>query len=506
MITKRDLALCVISALLLPAAFVIPYAGILSWILLVPFFSAIWDKSPKDAFRLGILVGALANAVGMYWIIGTITRFGGFPEAVSFLFHLILSAYTGAYIGIFAYISARLNIFQRRGALCVLLAASIWTSLEFLFPFLFPYGISNTQANYLPAMQIADLFGVYSISFIIVAVNFAVFKCIRLGRSASYPEAAAAAALLALTLGYGFWRIEAVDRWAETSEKIKVGVVQANFDFFEKTPENEEFVSSTHKIMSESIDAPDLVIWPETAIQAWIPLTEKTLASKGAAAVPPIGGAYFIVGGLSYGAIEGEGGRRAQFNTAFLSDSEGAILGRYHKIKLLLFGEYLPFARYFPSLKQLSPATGDFTPGSALEIFEIPAKGLRIAPLICYEDIIPSFAKRFSEKGANLLVNITNDAWFGRTFAAYQHLLVSIPRAIETRLYLVRATNTGVSAVIDPVGRVIAKTEIFERTTLEARVGIMNHGKTIYARIGNAFSWGCLALWVGYWGLRKARK
>ncbi len=146
-ITKYDLILSVISGVLLPVAYVVPYVGILSWFLLIPFFMAIENKSPWNAFRLGILTGTVANVIGTYWIIGTLSRFGGFPYVISFLFHLIFSLYSGSYIGIFAYITTILGLFRKEGLLSALLIASIWTSIEFLFPFLFPYGIANSKGN-----------------------------------------------------------------------------------------------------------------------------------------------------------------------------------------------------------------------------------------------------------------------------------------------------------------------------------------------------------------------
>jgi apolipoprotein N-acyltransferase len=513
-ITKYDLILSVISGGLLPVAYVVPYAGFLSWFLLIPFFMAIENKSPWNAFRLGILTGTIANAIGTYWIIGTLSRFGGFPYLISFLFHLVFSLYSGLYISIFAYITTKLGLFRKGGLLSALLIASVWTSIEFLFPFLFPYGIANSQGNYLPLIQMFDLFGIYSLSFLIVFVNVTLMRVLkRLLRQSKAPilEVLTSLGLIVLVFAYGFWRIEVVDKKIAEAPKIKVGIVQANFDFFEKNEDNEDIISETHRSMSESLNSPDLIIWPETAVQAWIPVSGEFLLSDGKIAIPQIKGSYFIVGGLSYkvNKISPDGKVSEEdidkFNTAFLTDSEGRILGRYHKIKLLLFGEYLPFARYIPELKKLSPASGDFIPGNELKLFEIKEKGTSIAPLICYEDIIPSFSRKFVKEGANLIVNITNDAWFGRTFAPYQHLLLSVPRAIETRRYLIRSTNTGVSAIIDPVGRVVAETEIFVKTTLEGRVGIMDGEKTLYTKIGDVFSWGCLAFWIGFVVITKLR-
>lgn len=505
-ISSRDLILSIISGILFPLAFVVPYGGILSWFLFIPFFVAIENKSSRNAFRLGILAGTIANAIGTYWLIGTISRFGGFPDVISVLFLLVLSAYSGLSFGIFAYVVTKLGLFRRQGLLSALLIAAVWTSIEFLFPFLFPYGITNSQANYIPLIQIFDLFGMYSLSFLIILVNVSLMRLLKRfieNRPNPSLEILASLVLIILTLSYGFWKINVEKGRIAEAPKIMVAIIQANFDFLEKKENNENAISERHKSMSEALDSPDLIVWPETSIQAWIPMSSKFLISDGEIVIPETKGTYFLVGGLSYNINRTSPNGLSKdaiqrFNTAFLTDSGGRILGRYHKIKLLLFGEHLPFANYFPSLKKISPASGDFTPGNELNLLEIKEKGIKIAPLICYEDIIQSFSRKFVGKGANLIVNITNDAWFGKSTAPYQHLLVSVPRAVETRRYLIRATNTGVSAVIDPLGRVVAETGIFKRETLETEVGIMNGEKTLYTKTGDVFSWLCLVFWIGF--------
>ncbi|MER3445886.1 MAG: apolipoprotein N-acyltransferase [Candidatus Dadabacteria bacterium] len=505
-ITKYDLVLSIISAVLFPVAFVIPYAGILSWFLLIPFFMAIENKSPWDAFRLGVLTGTIANAIGAYWLIGTLSRFGGFPLPVSLIFHLAISIYSGLPFAIFAYITTRLGLFRKQGLFSALLIAAVWTSVEFLFPFLFPYGIASSEIKYLPLIQIFDLLGRYSLSLLIVLVNVALMRLTgRLLNHRPTPvlEILTSFILLILVIGYGFWRISVETKRIEEARKIIIGIVQANFDILEKKQINEKTMSQRYKVMSYALNSPDLIIWPETAVQAWVSASARFLSDKGDLVIPQTEGSYFLVGGLSYkiNQINPDGLTDediSKFNTAFLTDAQGKILGRYNKVKLLLFGEYLPFSKYIPALKKISPASGDFTPGNKLDVLEIKEKGIKIAPLICYEDIIPSFSRRFVLKGANLLVNITNDAWFGKSFEPYQHLFFSIPSAVETRRFLVRATNTGISAIIDPVGRVVAKTEIFERTTLNGKVGIIDGEKTFYTKIGDVFPWGCLAFWLGF--------
>ncbi len=502
--STQDWLLCGLTGVLYPVSFMIPHAGILAWILFIPLFWAIQDKSPRRAFKLGLLTGTVSNLIGTYWLIGTLVRFGGFPTVVSAIFIVLLSAYSGLSYGIFSYITTRLGYFKHHGVLSVLLIASVWTSIEYLYPFLFPYTISNSQINYIPVIQIYDLFGIYSLTFVIVIVNLSLMRLIRYfkdGVKLPVAEMALSALLIFLVIGYGYSRIKTIDKEIASSEKLNIGMVQANFDFLAKTENQEEIVTNKHKEMSRQLKSADLIIWPETSIQAWFSNNADYLIVRDEIGVPDMRNKYFIVGGMSYTPIDENAENNSnedfiKYNTAFLTNSQGVILGRYHKIKLLLFGEYLPFTTYFPSLKHLSPASGDFTPGSKLDIFEIKEKGVKIAPIICYEDIIPSFSRKFVDKGANLIVNITNDAWFGDSIAPYQHFIVSIPRAVETRKYLLRSTNTGISAIVDPVGRVVAKTDTFEQTNLSGTVGIMNGEKTLYTKVGYIFPLVCLVFWL----------
>jgi apolipoprotein N-acyltransferase len=505
-IKKIDIILSSISGVLFAATFMVPYSGIVSWFLLIPLLIALKDKSPMNALVLGTWAGTVMNSLGFYWLIGTLSRFGGYPFPVSLPFLLILSAFTGLSFGIFSYLTIKLHLLTKRGISSALAIASIWTSVEFLFPFLFPYTIANPQASFPLMIQVSDLFGIYAVGFLIVLLNVTLMRAyisIKEQNQMPYHEIIISVILITLTVSYGFWRVETESKLMSEAPKLSVGLVQANFDFFEKDEINQDIISKRHKSMSKALNPPDLIIWPETAIQAWIPTSSDELIERGSIAVPDIPGTYFIVGGLSFEIKDNlsdvmELNGIKNYNTAFLTDSNGKILGRYHKIKLLLFGEYLPFSNIFPSLKKLSPASGDFIPGNDLTLFEIKENGLKIAPLICYEDIFPSFSRKFTAMGANLIVNITNDAWFGKTYAPYQHLLLSIPRSVETRRYLIRATNTGISAIIDPVGRVVEKTEIFKETNLEGKVAILNGNITLYTKIGYLFPLGCLVFWIGY--------
>lgn len=180
--------------------------------------------------------------------------------------------------------------------------------------------------------------------------------------------------------------------------------------------------------------------------------------------------------------------RMRYYNTALLLDEDGRVLGRYDKNYLLIFGEYLPLSDWFPFLKDWFPEAGDFRPGRTVEVFEMG--GVRIGVMVCYEDILPAFTRRLHEKRPHLLVNITNDAWFGRTTEPYQHLSLATFRAVENRRFLVRATNTGVSAIVDPVGRVLQATSLERPEVLVAEVARLE-GETLYQRYGDLFAWAC---------------
>ncbi len=196
---------------------------------------------------------------------------------------------------------------------------------------------------------------------------------------------------------------------------------------------------------------------------------------------------------LLFGAITAEDdpdrdGEKVYYNTALLLDRDGRVLGRYDKNYLLIFGEYLPLSDWFPFLKDWFPEAGDFRPGRTVEVFELGET--RIGVMVCYEDILPAFTRRLHARRPHLLVNITNDAWFGRTTEPYQHLALATFRAIENRRFLVRATNTGVSAVVDPVGRVVQSTSLERPEVLVAQVARLE-GETPYQTYGDVFAWAC---------------
>lgn len=496
---RPEYLLSILSGILFVLPFLSEHLSLIAWISLVPLFFSL-RANPDKAFRTGIVFGTVACCLGHYWLVGTLTRFGGFSIWVSSVFIFIYCLYIGAQYALFTYLSSKARLIQSDKVTDLLIICSLWTALEHFYPSLFPYGFGNTQAYNLKVIQVSDLLGVPFLSFIMVFVNLTAFLIIKAAfKGGKKPVLAASLSVVLITflIIYGLVRIEQTGLKVAKASKINIGVVQANFDFFERILDNSGRIIKEHKQMSEMVSSADLIIWPEASVMRSIPLESRYLEFPGPEKIiPEIEGTYFLIGGIGHDEQSGRGPQSIQYNTAFLANWNGEILGRYNKNKLLLFGEYMPFADLISWEKYLSAAEDGFiSPGTTLNLLNVREKGIKIGTLICYEDLIAEFSRRFSLKGANILINLTNDAWFGRSSAPYQHLLVSIPRAVETRRYLIRATNTGVSAVVTPTGEVRNKTEIFKKEVFTDQVALL-YSSTLYMKIGDVFPWGCLILFV----------
>ena len=248
---------------------------------------------------------------------------------------------------------------------------------------------------------------------------------------------------VALTLTYGTVRLNQVRQMMAGAPKIKVGMVQVNMGIFEKRSEvkegHERHLAQSREL--EKRNAPDLIVWPESAILKRLP---RSLPSSAKSVVRDLK-TPIIFGGLSTGDDK-------LYNTAFITDGSTNVVAHYDKTYLLAFGEYVPFGETFPKLYELSPESGQFTAGTRLNA--LPLGKWRIAALVCYEDVLPGFTRKMvRQTNPHLMINITNDAWFGDSQEPWIHLALAQFRAIEHRRYLVRSTNSGVSAFIDPTGR-----------------------------------------------------
>ena len=482
-----------------------PRAGIsfLAWIALVPLFVVLKDRSFKNAFPMGLLTGLAHYLTLFYWLAHTMSTYGHLPIYVSLPVLFLLSFYLALYIALFSTAVASLcpSPFS-----IIFTAPVVWVSLEYIRSFIltgFPWELLGyTQFNILHIIQISDIFGVYGVSFCIVLVNSAMFliylaltnknwreKNIRIKQAVFI--AAAIAAILAVVWGYGNRRMHRVHELAVNSPSVNIAVIQGNIDQAKKwDPAFQR--SSTIKYIRLSLSSkkfhPDLVVWPETATPFYF--TKNTeLSNLVLSGIREIG-ADFLIGSPAF---DFEKNKVQYYNSAFLVDAAGNVVGRYDKSHLVPFGEYVPLKRWLPFVGKIVENVGDFRAGEVGRVLKW--KKFRIGVLICYEGIFPPLARAMVQNQASILFNLTNDAWYGKSSAPYQHFSMVIFRAVENRRSLVRAANTGISCFIDPSGNVTKATRIFKDAVITQKVPILQM-KTFYSKFGDVFAMACLGLSV----------
>ncbi len=471
-------------AILLSAPFLSPSLFLLAWCAFTPFFRVLAQVDTwRRAALWGWLAGFLTHLLGFYWLVYTIHVFGEFPYTVSFVVFLVYAALQGVQMAIFALLVKRFGL----GPLS-LLPAFFWITLEFWFPLLFPWYLANSQVSRTAFIQSADLVGPYGASFLIMWFNAAAhdaFASWRRGQTVRWSALLWIALCIGASVAYGVLRLQTVTAEIAKAPKLTVAAVQGNIDIDLKwNPVEVKHNQEKYQDLTKQTEKAALVIWPETAVELWLP---DNLLQVPADIMPALSRDQFLIfGSKSFSGRLFSPGFKA-FNTAFLTDGSGHVLSRYHKQVLLAFGEYLPFASILSKLPAMPFADG-FTPGDGPHTLDLPEVA-RVAPLICYEDLMPALARDFVKIGkANLLVNLTNDAWYGRTVAPWQHARLAQWRAIETRRTLVRVTNTGVTSIIDAKGEMIHALPLFTSAVLKNEVALLD-GETFYVRFGDWFAW-----------------
>lgn len=432
----RHVKLLLTSALLLILSYPPFDLGWLAWGALMPWLMAIERSTPRQAFWRSYGIGVLFFSGTIWWLVHVTV-----PGTILLVFFLAL------YFAAWGWLARRLLVAGRWSLVFEL--PLVWVILEYLRSMLLTgFGwnlLAHTQWNWIPVIQIADLTHVWGVSFLIVMVNAALYLVIR-GRR--FPLAMALA-LLGVAFGYGTHRLNALDSSAHPASAFKVAVVQGNIPQGRKW--DEVFAQSIWKTYEEltlraAQDKPDLILWPETAVPGF--LEDQAVYNR----LSLIARAVHTP--LLVGVPVGEGDRI--FNSAVLMDGEGNIRQEYRKLHLVPFGEYVPLGPWLSWLRKFI-LMGEFSPGHARTVFD-PAPLTRhpsapFSVLICFEDLFPDLAGRFVHQGARWLVVITNDAWFEKSSASLQHLQASVFRAVEQRVWVVRAANTGWSGFIDPAGR-----------------------------------------------------
>lgn len=475
----------------------------LAWLSLLPLLLAMRGASPRRAVWIGFCAGLACNAGGFYWVVGLLERFGHLPRPVGVALWLLISAYQALVFVAWGWIVARLS---HRPA--VLVAPLAMVALELCVPFMFPWYMAVTQAWQPAVIQIAEISGPLGVTFLLAMTSGAAFDTIervRTRRCAPWFPASVAVAALAVVIALGRARMNRIDVRRAGAPKVRVGLVQANVGIVEKSdPALSASELRIHQDLTKDLErrGADLVVWPESAYPYTLRRpVERDLGPRDRRQVMRGIGVPVLFGAVTRGTTG------HAYNSAVLMSPDGTVTGFYDKNYLLLFGEYVPFYDEL-QVERWLPAASNFQRGTT--VTTMPMGKHRLGPLICYEDILPSFSRRLVRLEPNLLVNITNDAWFGRTSEPHQHLALSVFRAVETRLDLVRAVNTGVSAFVDAAGRVTQRgpavdplTDPHEPITMMADVAMLAP-TTLYARIGDALGWACV-LWIAVW-LWRARR
>lgn len=474
-----------------------PTAGFsfLAWIALIPLLIALEGASLRQAFRLGFTCGLTAYALILYWLNVVVTHFGHLPWAVSIPLYLSLAAWLALFYGLAALIAR----YGEQGRIKLVFTLPVaWVALDFLRSFLltgFPWAmLGHSQYRILPLIQIADLSGVYGITLLIVLTNVVLYRVLRAVSGANVPYPAKSALVLLVlfsaTLFYGFSRLNGEEKSA--AAPLRVALIQGNID--QDVKWSPAFQGQTMDIYERltreaAQGGVDLVVWPESAAPFFFQ-DEFRQAERIRSLAREIN-ACMLFGSPAY---EWRNGTRTFFNSAFVVAPSGETVARGDKMHLVPFGEYVPLKRLLPFVSKLVVGIGDFSPGEHAAPLNVGKA--RAGLLVCYEGVFPELAREYVRNGARILVNITNDAWYGRTSAPYQHFSIAVFRAVETRTPLIRAANTGISAIIDQNGHIRAMSTIFQEAVCTGEIQ-PGSGDSLYLKIGDAPAWLCAMLTLG---------
>ena len=475
-----------------------------AWIALTPLIVAIARSSEsagstRRAFLLGLATGAVCFAGTLYWLVETMTTFGGLSTPLAVVAAGALVAYLALFPAAFAVIVMRL----RRGLglfAAIALAPATWVATELGRQYVwdgFPWELLGySQITFLPIAQIASITGVFGLSGLIALVSAAIAAAVVLRGRQRWLLGAIAGVLVAIGGAWGYARIGRADL-TSGGEPVRVAVLQGNIEQEDKwNPSLADAITDRYMQMSRQALArgATFILWPESSTPFYF---EQDLVRGGAIRrLARESGATFLIGSDQVEPIRAanrDEPAALYYNAAFLVKPDGTVGAVYRKMHLVPFGEYVPLKSILFFAGTIVEAVSDFTPGTVPVLLPVGAHMASTA--ICYEVIYGSLMRQFVVDGSELLTTITNDAWYGRSSAAFQHWDQAAMRAIENGRYLARAANTGVSGFIDPYGRVIVKSALFEQALLVEDLRFIQ-ARTVYTRIGDLVAWLCLALTI----------
>jgi len=492
--SPADMAAAALSGAVLALAFPDYHLWPLAWVALVPLLIVLRGKNPAHGALLGFITGAVLYQAVIWWIINTVTQFGHMPlwiaALVQALFLFAISSYT-------AFFGFAITWIARKSSEDLALAATapLWVAIEFargnMGHLAFPWArLADSQYLVTPIIQIADIVGEDGISFLIVLVNATAAKVLlyfmdRRSGKAVFPTAWAAASmpLILCAVSYGVLRL---GENIPPAKPVRVALIQGNIDQARKweksyiRPQLEIYTRRTALAAREGIKT---IFWPETAAPFFFGQDPG-----GDALIKELSretGATIIFGAPAFAKRDGQ---FIEYNRSWVVRPDG-FTQSYDKVHLVPFGEYVPFANVLSFVHRVVSAIGEMEPGTGVRMLD--AGEFKAGVQICYEVIFPRYSRAISLIGGTVLVNITNDSWYGDSPASRQSLAMGVFRAVENRMPFLRVAQSGVSAIVTDRGRIVSQTPLFVETTLTGEFTPKTGAPTVYAQMGDLFSWIC---------------
>ena len=497
-----DLALALLSGALLALSFPKYGHSSFGWIALAPLLVALSYR--RQTFRrslgLGLLAGFVYFAGTLYWFVITLNTFGGLSIPVAAIASAMGIAYLALYPALFAVIQARLV--RALGKPALLLAPAVWVATEMArtySPLDFPWELLGySQATVLPIAQLASVAGVYGLSALVASVSTAAAYALLDRSRRRWVVCGVVAPAVCCTAIWGTLRIRDHALTREGTP-VRVAVLQGNIPQEQKWDPAmadaimDRYIGMTREAIGRNAQ---FILWPESATP--LPYEQDPRRGELVRRLAREAQVTMLIGSDQFEPIApvplapaAKAAPPPAYNAAYLIRPDGSTAAVYRKIHLVPFGEYVPFKRLLFFVGPLVDAVSDFTPGAEATL--LPVRGRMVSTAICYEVIYAPLMRSFVTRGSELLTTITNDAWYGWSSAAYQHWEQASLRSIEEGRYLVRAANTGISGFVDPYGRVLQRSNMFQSAVMAEDVRFLT-GRTIYNRTGDIVGWVSVAL------------
>lgn len=481
-IKKIDISLALLCGILTGLSFPKFNLSFFAWISLIPLFFIILKYKPKQNFFLGLAAGLSYYAILIYWIPSVPAHYGNLSIPVSFLIYIIFVLFLSLFWGFFFLLFSKIHLSFPQFAFIV--SPFIWVSFEYILTHIFtgfPWGLlGSSQFKNLPLIQMASITGVYGISLVIVLFQSMFLFSIKYRKKAPF---FITLVFVLLLHGAGLWSLKKVSL---AKNSFNGSVIQGNVSsdiYWDKVSTQKiKSLFKQHLDLSHQAYAGGarLIVWPEFSVPLCFSCSNtlyQDFKEKLFQFVQETGSTLL----LGTNEIAASKGRIHYYNTALCLNPSLSI-SQYYKMHLVPFGEYIPYKKIFSFIEKMTHAIGEISPGR--EYFLHHFENLKFASPICYEIIFPNQVRKFVKKGADFIVTITNDGWYGKSSAPYQHFSMAVLRAVENRRFLLRAATTGISGIIDPYGRIISRSELMTQTYLTGSIA-PSRKLTIYTQYGD---------------------